>query len=94
MNGEKTADCAFARNGRPAITCGFQSGTSGSVSRACRKKGWKTVIASASSKLAPPQRTSGGAEDVHGAVLQSMSELDSVRPGSSPCPTKTSETTA
>ena len=94
VNGEKTADCAFATNGRPAMMCGFHSGMCGSASRTYWKKGWNTVTASAVSKFAPPHRTPDGAESVHGAVLHSMSELDSARPGRRPCPTKTSESTA
>jgi hypothetical protein len=33
LNGDRTADCPFAKCGRPSPTCGFQSGTSGSRSR-------------------------------------------------------------
>ena len=78
------ADWALARKGRPPITWGFQSGTSGRRSRVYSKNGWNTVTESASSKLAPPQRTPSGADAVQGAPLQSMSALVSPQPGRRP----------
>ena len=49
VNGENSADCALATNGRPAMMCGFHSGTSGSGPRAHSANGWKTSTASACS---------------------------------------------
>jgi len=68
VKGAKTADCSLATNGRPPITYGFQSGTSGRRSREYWKNGWKTVTGSTSSLLAPSGRTSGGRNVVHGAT--------------------------
>jgi hypothetical protein len=39
VNGEKIADWALARKGRPAMTCGFHSGASGNAARVCSKNG-------------------------------------------------------
>ena len=49
VNGENSADCALATNGRPPMMCGFHSGTSGSGPRAHSANGWKTSTASACS---------------------------------------------
>ena len=49
VNGENSADWAFATNGRPPITCGFHSGTSGIGPRAHWPNGWNTSTASACS---------------------------------------------
>ena len=68
MNGEKTADCALARNGRPAITCGFHNGTSGARSRAYCVNGWNTATESASSGLEPNGRTPSGRIPSHGVA--------------------------
>ncbi len=84
----------MARNGRPAIRCGFQSGMSGSAARENSKKGWNTATASASSKLAPSGLTPGGVNAVQGVIVQLPSELESVRSGSSPWPTNTSDSSA
>ena len=49
MNGEKSADCALASNGRPAPWYGFHSGASGSRSRRYCVHGWNCTTESASS---------------------------------------------
>ena len=56
--------------------------------------GWNTLEASASSKLVPSPGTLAGLDACHGTELSSPSELDSVRPGSSPWPTMTTASTA
>jgi hypothetical protein len=91
VNGEKIADCALARKGRPPIRCGFHSGTSGRASRVNSKKGWNTATASAISKFVPSGGTPSGRITCQGVIDQSPSELDSVRPGSRPCPTISSD---
>jgi hypothetical protein len=47
VKGENSAVCALATNGRPAMMCGFHSGTSGSGPRAHCANGWNTSTASA-----------------------------------------------
>ena len=79
--------------GQPMM-CGFQSGTSGRRSRVQRANGMNTSLASASSKLLPSGGTSAGRDSAHGEALQSESEGDSVQPGSSPCPTMRTESSA
>ena len=49
VNGENSADCALATNGRPAMMCGFHSGAPGSSARAYCMNGWNTSTASACS---------------------------------------------
>ena len=70
LKGENTADCALARNGRPPITWGFQSGTSGSARRVSSMNGWNCVIESDSSKFDPSGDTPAGTEPDQGAACQ------------------------
>ena len=52
LNGENTADCALARNGRPVMMCGFHSGMWGSELLVKRVNGWITAGASSTPGLA------------------------------------------
>ena len=54
------ADWALARKGRPAMMCGFQSGTCGSSARVYCRNGWNTATASASSSSSRAPGTSAG----------------------------------
>ena len=59
----------------------------------CRN-GSNTSAGSASSKLVPSPGTFAGFELAQGAELSNVSDPDSVRPGSTPCPTSTTDSSA
>ena len=73
---------------------GFHSGTVGSCERVYWSIGWNTSAESASSKFVPRPGTSAGLDACHGTELSSVSEPDSVRPGSTPWPTISTASTA
>ena len=80
MNGENTPDCMLARNGRPVITCGFHSGTSGRLRIVYSVNGWSSAGMSSNSGFAG-RSSEAGLLASHGALNQNESEFESVRPG-------------
>src|SRR5215208_3986156 len=53
LNGDRIADCAFAKKGRPATMYGFHSGMCGSAERVCSRNGWNTRTESRSAGFEP-----------------------------------------
>jgi hypothetical protein len=90
---EKIADCALARNGRPAAMFGFHSGMSGRRSLVYWTNDWSCPGASPSSVLLGIS-SSAGFTPAQGGSNQSVSEFESVLPGSSAGPTNTSASAA
>jgi hypothetical protein len=92
LKSENTADCELARNGRPPTMYGFQSGMCGSESAASRRNGWSCWGASFKSVFVG-LTSSAGFSLSQGGLNQSVSELDSVLPGSSAGPMKSTART-